>query len=282
MEKSRGEIVDSKKKRRKYPNVFFKKEIIKVFDNIDNPKTMVASFLTFFCALRMSDVCKLKWKDIDLEEKRLKIIDGKNHKDGFIPISSVCIPILERWRAMNEKQEYFLPPTPTKEGVLHYCQHALLADFKKALARAGMNIETERNAKGYQQHQYKFHTLRHSRCTHLLSNGVPIEKVQKFMRHDEIDTTMTYTWILDKELNKMVENADSKIENALPEEFSKSPLHLFMQKEEEPFIIAQKRLAKGEINIREYKKLIETLNNTPIQIKANIQQNQISEQYITQ
>ncbi len=282
MEKSRGEIVDSKKKRRKFPNVFFKKEIIKVFDNIDNPKTMVASFLTFFCALRMSDVCKLKWKDIDIEEKRLKIVDGKNHKDGFIPISSVCIPILQRWRAMNEKQEYFLPPTPTKEGVLHYCQHALLADFKKALARAGMNIETERNAKGYQQHQYKFHTLRHSRCTHLLSNGVPIEKVQKFMRHDEIDTTMTYTWILDKELNTMVENADSKIENVLPEEFSKSPLHLFIQKEEEPFIIAQKRLAKGEINIREYKKLIGTLNNTPIQIKASIQQNQISEQYITQ
>ena len=33
---------------------------------------MMASFLAFFCALRNSEVCKLKWQDIDLENKRLR------------------------------------------------------------------------------------------------------------------------------------------------------------------------------------------------------------------
>lgn len=37
-----------------------------------------------------------------------------------------------------------------------------------------------------------FHSLRHSIATHLLESGVPVDKVQKFMRHGSITTTMRY------------------------------------------------------------------------------------------
>ena len=134
---------NKKRKRKKYPNVFFKKEITAVFENIEEPKIMIASFLTFFCALRMSEMCKLKWKDIDLENKRLKVVDGKNHKDGYIPISSVCIPILNKWRMMNPNEEYFLPSEGNYE--YHFKQSSLLKAFKKALAKAGLDIPTEKN-----------------------------------------------------------------------------------------------------------------------------------------
>ena len=266
-----------RRKRRKYPNVFFKKEITAVFDNIDNIKTMMAVFLAFFCALRISEVCKLRWQDIDLQEKRLKVVDGKNHKDGYVPISSLCIPILERWKTISGNEEYVFPAT--KQGLKYYCPHALHVDFKKALGRAGLKIPTERTAAGRQQHQYKFHTLRHSRCTHLLSNKVPIEKVKKFMRHDEIETTMVYTWILDKELNKMVEEVDNN-NNILPEDGLVRSSQNFI-KEQEPLVIAQKRLARGEISIREYKNLATTLGKTLVQSKVNIVQSNISEAYTT-
>lgn len=269
-----------KKRRRKYPNVFFKKELTALFDAIDNPRTMVAAFLAFFCALRISEVCKIKWQDIDLKEKRLKVVDGKNHKDGFIPLSSLCIPILEKWKAINEGYEYVFPSY--RNDSPFYCRHALLLDLRKYLEKAGLNIITEKTSSGHQQHQYKFHTLRHSRCTHLLSNGVPIEKVQKFMRHDEIDTTMTYTWILDKELNKMVEEADSGSSN-LPEEIGgfTSNNKIIIKQTEDPLTIAQKRFARGEISTREYKRIIQTLNGTEIiQKKASLPQNNISEAYL--
>ena len=41
-----------KKKRKKFPNVLFKQEMIKVFENMEDPKNMIGAFLTFFCALR--------------------------------------------------------------------------------------------------------------------------------------------------------------------------------------------------------------------------------------
>ncbi len=270
---------ETKKRRRKYPNVFFKKELIAVFDNIDNPRTMVAAFLTFFCALRISEVCKIKWKDIDIEENRLKVVDGKNHKDGFVPISSLCKPILKRWQALNEGQEYVFPSYVN--GKPFYCQHALLFDFKKALNKAGLNIPTDKTADDKQQHQYKFHTLRHSRCTYLLGNGVPIQKVQKFMRHDEIDTTMTYTWILDGELNKMVEEVDNA-NHSFPEEVISSNHKISIQQVEDPLAITRKRFARGEISTREYKKMMQTLSSPITQKKALVSQENMSSAYLPQ
>jgi len=242
-----------KRRRRKYPNVFFKKELVSLFSAIDNPRTMAASFLTFFCALRIAEVCKLEWKDIDIQEARLKVVDGKNHKDGFIPISPLAIPILKRWREMNLDEKYFLPSDNYTTG--HYQACSLLKDYKRALRKAGLEIPTEKNAGGAQQHQYKYHTLRHSRCTHLLSNGVPIEKVQKFMRHDDLETTMTYTWILDKEMNKMVEKVDTGYDELTP---LSNPV-AFGQPTESPLAIAQKRLAYGEISLKEYQKVARAL-----------------------
>ncbi len=247
---------ETKRRRRKYPNVFFKKEIVALFDAVDNPRTMMGAFLSFFCALRISEACKLKWTEIDLQEARLKVVDGKNHKDGFIPISPLALPILRKWRAMNPKEEYFLPTDKYKTGF--YQPTSLLKDYVDALKVANLRIPTEKNKAGVQQHQYKFHTLRHSRCTHLLSNGVPVEKVQKFMRHDDLETTMGYTWIMDKEMNKMVVEADIGTYDAPMK--STTSTHVAAN----PVEIAQKRLACGEITVREFKKLARALNGVSL------------------
>ncbi len=257
LEKPLSKTQQKKRRRRKYPNVFFKKELVQVFESIDNSRTMMAAFLTFFCALRNSEVCKLEWKDIDLSESRLKVVDGKNHKDGFIPISPLAIPILKKWREMNPNDQYFISSDMYKTG--HYQSNSLLKDFKKALRKAGLEIPTEKNAAGMQQHQYKYHTLRHSRCTHLLSNGVPVEKVQKFMRHDDLETTMGYTWILDKEMNKMVAQADIHSFDVLAQPTTQ---HVSEQVKMNPLDLAQKRLACGEITLREYQKIARALIQT--------------------
>ena len=135
---------EKKRRRRKYPNVFFKKELTNLFDTIENPKTMVGAFLSFFCALRISEISKLQWIDINLEECRVKVVDGKNHKDGFIPLSPLAVPILKKWREMNPAEKYVLPSDKYATG--NYQADSLLKDYKKALNEAGLNIPTEKNA----------------------------------------------------------------------------------------------------------------------------------------
>jgi site-specific recombinase XerD len=48
------------------------------------------------------------------------------------------------------------------------------------------------------------HCLRHTTCTRLILGGVPMPKVQKFMGHKSIQTTMRYFHMLEEDLAGVV------------------------------------------------------------------------------
>jgi integrase/recombinase XerD len=41
------------------------------------------------------------------------------------------------------------------------------------------------------------HTLRHSIATHLLSNGMKLEQIAKFLGHSSLESTQIYTHLVD-------------------------------------------------------------------------------------
>ena len=50
-----------------------KMHIYKLFDTINNPKIMMATLLALFCGLRIGELTKLRYEDIDLVKKQLKV-----------------------------------------------------------------------------------------------------------------------------------------------------------------------------------------------------------------
>ena len=56
------------------------------------------------------------------------------------------------------------------------------------------------------------HTLRHSYATHMLENGVDIRYIQELLGHSKPETTMIYTQVAQKDLNKIKNPLDIAVE----------------------------------------------------------------------
>jgi integrase/recombinase XerD len=185
-------------KRRILPDAFDHTQIKTLVDVIDNPKIMMATLLGFFFGLRISEVCKLRKKDFDFENKRVKIIDSKFNKDRYVPI--ICdklVPIIQDYFEMISGQHLMYSKMKTGGPM---SSKTLRQMFERYLEIAGLRIPDFTDSIGRTRHKYRFHTLRHSISTHLIKSGVPISFVQKFLGHGDISTTQIYTHITDPDM----------------------------------------------------------------------------------
>ena len=133
--------------------------------NIRSRKSKLGAKLMFYCGLRVSEVCNLKKKHIDLSKRRLFVEKGKNLKNRYVPIPGHLLPELRDF---------------PEEG-LGISRFA----FHKAIQRAGKKI-------GLDIHP---HILRHSYATRLLDKGLTIREVQYLLGHSDVSTTQVYTHV---------------------------------------------------------------------------------------
>lgn len=66
------------------------------------------------------------------------------------------------------------------------------------LLRLNTLIQLTRNAE-LQQKEIHLHTLRHSIATHLLQNGMKLERIKEFLGHSSLESTQIYTHFLETE-----------------------------------------------------------------------------------
>lgn len=194
----------------KLPTAFTRQEILWFLEAIDDSSKYKAIFsLTYGCGLRLSEITKLRIKDIDSEQMRLFVNQGKGQRDRWIPLSKF---------ALEDLRTYFREYSPNHpEGYLflnlkgdnHISDRAVQDAFKKYHKRG--RIPTEGSP----------HTLCHSFATHLMEDGVNVFYIQKILGHATLWTTMRYLRISMTDVMK-----------------TKSPLDKLMEKEE-------KRKSKG-------------------------------------
>jgi len=205
----------------KLPDVFNVEQLVKLFDAVDRPKVAIASALTFFCGLRLSETCNLKVEDIDLTNKRLKIVDAKNSrrnltgygKDRYVPIPDLMISPIKKWLEIISGGKWFLPSHKSPDS--HMRKKSLHEQFQEVVKKAGLlipsyEIEFKTRIKGKLQnkkatrYKYHFHTLRHAYATYLLDKGVDLYTISNLLGHNQITTTQIYARISDTKRNQAI------------------------------------------------------------------------------
>lgn len=167
-----------------------------------------AVFLTAaFTGLRMGELLALRWRHIDFASRILHVqrnyVEGeedtpKSHRRRSVPVSDQAVVVLE---ALS-RREHFTGPDDLvlcDEVGHHLDDNTVRDEFYAALERAGLGhlryIEppNHANPKGVMRDDpIVFHDLRHTFGTQCAARGIDLRKIQAWMGHADIQTTMRY------------------------------------------------------------------------------------------
>jgi type 1 fimbriae regulatory protein FimB/type 1 fimbriae regulatory protein FimE len=136
--------------------------------------------LAFRHALRVSELCGLRWDDVDMKAATMHVRRLKGSVDATHPLEGDELRALRRLRTEAEPHAAFVFVTE-RGGPMSS------AGFRKLLARLAAKIEPLADLKVHP------HALRHATGYALVNKGVDTRTLQGFMGHAQITNTVRYT-----------------------------------------------------------------------------------------
>lgn len=183
--------------RQRIPQYLKQEEVKKLFQSARSLKEKLILYLAYDCALRRSELAKIRIVDIDFDEWTVKI-KGKGNRERILPVTKrETRIILKRYIENLSGGRVYL--FEGKHG--HISPDTIGRIFKRIAKRASMpNIS--------------FHILRHSRAIHLLEKGVDVAYINKLLGHARLDTTSIYvvTHIQAQKLKEEIERKEKEKE----------------------------------------------------------------------
>jgi integrase/recombinase XerD len=147
------------------------------------------------CGLRRNEVVHLDISDMHFEKSVLHVRKGKGYKERIVPVTKQSLQHLENY--LYDGRPYFCNDKNEAFFVNHYGKRLSGAMMLKRLQHL---IELTNNAALIQK-EIHLHTLRHSIATHLLQNGMRLERIKEFLGHSSLESTQIYTHFLETENN---------------------------------------------------------------------------------
>lgn len=175
------------KRSKKLPVVLSRNEISSLLQAVANKKHRLLLTLAYGAGLRVSEVVKLRVRDIDWERDTMLLQKTKGNRDR-----TTLLP-----DKLKSELQHFLFGQHPENFVFESQRGGRLTErsaqkiFESAVLKAGVSKDAT------------FHSLRHSFATHLLENGVDIRYIQELLGHRDIQTTQIYTQVAGHALQKI-------------------------------------------------------------------------------
>lgn len=155
--------------------------------------------LLYALGVRVSEVARLRYRDIDFDRRIVTIWQGKGRTDRQVMLPQSFEPLL-RHMAQTGTPEDFLFPSQKKGR--HISPRTIQRVVKQAAKLAGVAKDITP------------HCLRHAFATHLLENGTDIRFIQKYLGHARLETTTLYTKVAVLRENRVTSPLDTLIGGA--------------------------------------------------------------------
>jgi len=147
--------------------------------------------LFYSSGLRLSELCGLRWHDLDLDERLVQVL-GKGGKQRSVPVGSHARAALAAWRG-EQRPASDAPVFPGRNGPI--TPRAVQLRLRQLAQRQGLFKRVHP------------HLLRHSFASHVLESSGDLRGVQELLGHADIATTQIYTHLDFQHLAKVYDAA---------------------------------------------------------------------------
>lgn len=167
------------------------------YPRVDRPairlrdKAILAVF--YDCGLRRTEGENLNLSDIHYDNRLLEVRKGKGGKPRFVPMSLSTVAHLQNYQ--YEGRPLLIKSATEEAFFLNYRGNRASGSlFNNRLKE----LQKYSDDAALRQMNLHLHILRHSIATHLLYQGMSLEKVAQFLGHYSLESTQIYTHLMEK------------------------------------------------------------------------------------
>jgi len=144
--------------------------------------------ITAICTgMRRGEILSLKWNQVDLSRRTIRVDKAKSGKVRIIPINDVLFKELSKLKKGQESEHVFVYPRTGKP----------INDVKTTFNATTRRAEIK---------DLRFHDLRHSFASRLIERGVDLITVRDLLGHHSVTVTQRYTHSNAEQKRKAVES----------------------------------------------------------------------------
>mgnify|MGYP000856610633 CR=1 FL=1 len=161
------------------PYVPTKNEVQTFISTLPDLKQKAMVSLLYSAGLRIGEVCRLKYKDIERRSMRIHVSHGKSRSDRYAILSENTLAILtEYWRTFGKPTDWLFPKQRDRSKPID--TFYLMRHMRAHEERLGW------------EHRITCHSFRHAFGTHLYENGADLLTIKHLMGHNSLNSTMIY------------------------------------------------------------------------------------------
>jgi len=185
-------------------------EALQLLDALNEISSQVhdQALISIHCGLRFSEIAKLTWADVDLDNENIRIRDAKTG-DRYAYITKPVKGALERLNKINSYKPNNLIFTSKQKEV----QKQVSSTYYRTVEKLNLNEGISDN-----RQKVVFHTLRHSFASWLAIQGTSLYEIKELMGHKSIEMTERYAHLLPdvkrKAVNRLAETFKEHIEKS--------------------------------------------------------------------
>jgi integrase/recombinase XerD len=181
------------KRGRKLPRVLSEPEVKRLLDSATDLKEQ-AILMTFYATgLRLNELVHLQVKDIDSTKMQIRVRQGKGAKDRNVLLSPTLLDVLRRYYRCYRPVTWLFYGQMLEQPIDDRTVQRMV---RRLSDKAGLHPAISA------------HTLRHSFATHLLEHGTQLPYIQELLGHRHLQTTMLYTRVSPRSLNRVISPLD--------------------------------------------------------------------------